>query len=180
MATSARQRRLEPSYKRHTAFDDETGVVLDVAVTTGEINEGTELVPALDRIEALTGVPVLVATADAGYADAKVYGKLEGRKTAAVIPPKAEPIRSPMPMRRFRYDAEHDIPKYPRGKVLKVGRAVKHGRFFTSRAKDCRNCDLAGLCLSPGRANKAVVLGDDYPALPRARRRRREVDGSGS
>ena len=75
-------------------------------------------------------------------------------------------------MRRFRYDARHDVLKCPRGKRLKPGRRVKHGRFFTSRARDCRGCDLARLCLSGGRTNKAVVLGDDYPALLRARRRR--------
>ena len=49
---------------------------------------------------------------------------------------------------------------------------MKHGRFFYSRAVDCKGCDLAALCLSKGRANKAVVAGDDYPALLRARRRR--------
>lgn len=75
-------------------------------------------------------------------------------------------------MRRFRYDAKHDVRKRPRGKQLKAGRREKHGRFFTSRAKDCRGCDLAALCLAKGRVNKAVVLGDDYPALLRARRRR--------
>lgn len=174
MATSGRRQRLEPSYKQHTAVDDEAGVVLDVHVTTGEDNEGAELVPALDRVEALTGAKVATATADAGYAYAKVYGQLERRGTQPVIPPKTEPIRSPVPMRRFRYDARHDILKCPRGKVLKAGRAVKHGRFFTSRARDCRRCDLRKLCLSGGRANKAVVVGDDYPALLRARRRREQ------
>lgn len=172
MATTARNRRLEPSYKQHTAVCDRAGIIVDVEVTTGELNEGDELVPALARVEAVTGMHVATATADAGYAYAKVYGALERRGTAAVIPPKAEPIRSPVPMRRFRYDAKHDILKCPRGRVLKAGRAVKHGRFFTSRAKDCRRCDLARLCLSRGRVNKAVVLGDDYPALLRARRRR--------
>ncbi len=49
---------------------------------------------------------------------------------------------------------------------------MKHGRFFYSRAVDCNGCDLAALCLSKGRVNKAVVLGDDDPALLRARRRR--------
>ncbi|TWB67764.1 transposase [Nitrospirillum amazonense] len=89
MATSGRRRRLEPSYKQHTSVDDEAGVVLDVHVTTGEDNEGAELVPALDRVEALTGAKVATATADAGYAYAKVYGQLERRGTQAVIPPKA-------------------------------------------------------------------------------------------
>jgi IS5 family transposase len=172
MATAGRRQRLEPSYKQHTAVDDAAGVVLDVHVTTGEVNEGAELAPALGRIEALTGTTVVTATADAGYAYAKVYGELERRGTGAVIPPKAEPIRSKVPLRRFRYDARHDILKCPRGKVLKPGRAVKHGRFFTSRARDCKGCDLRALCLSGGRVNKAVVVGDDYSALLRARRRR--------
>jgi hypothetical protein len=40
---------------------------------------------------------------------------------------------------------------------------------------------MAALCLSGGRSNKTVVLGNDYPALLRARRRRlnwseRDVD----
>ena len=40
MATNGRNRRLEPAYKQHAAVDDVCGVVLDVEVTTGEINEG--------------------------------------------------------------------------------------------------------------------------------------------
>lgn len=172
MATNGRNRRLEPSYKQHGVIDDMFGVVLEVDVTTGEINEGEELLARLDAVEKTTGAKIETVTADAGYAYAKIYGGLERREIVAIIPAKAEPIRSPVPMRRFRYDAKHDVLKCPRGKKLKAGRAVKHGRFFTSRARDCRRCDLAHLCLSKGRVNKAVVLGDDYPALLRARRRR--------
>lgn len=172
MATSARNQRLMPAYKQHTAVDDRMGVVLDVHVTTGQLNEGAELAPAVDRIEALTGIHVAVATADAGYAYAKVYADLETHGTAAIIPPKAEPIRSPVPMRRFRYDACHDIVKCPRGKVLKPGQPLVYGRFFSSRARDCSRCDLARLCLSGGRVTKSVVVGDHYPALVRARRQR--------
>lgn len=126
----------------------------------------------IDAVAASTGAPIRTVTADAGYAYAKVYGGLERREIEAVIPAKAEPIHSPVPMRRFRYDAKHDILKCPRGKFLRPTRPVKHGRFFYSRAVDCKACDLAALCLSKGRANKAVVVGDDYPALLRARRRR--------
>jgi hypothetical protein len=75
-------------------------------------------------------------------------------------------------LRRFRYDARHDIVRCPRGKVMRPGRRLVYGRFFTARARDCSRCSLATLCLSNGRVNKAVVIGDDYPALLRARRRR--------
>ena len=40
MATNARNRRLEPASKQHAVVDDVRGVVLDVEVTTGEVNEG--------------------------------------------------------------------------------------------------------------------------------------------
>jgi transposase len=172
MATNARNRRLEPAYKQHTAVDDLRGVILDVAVTTGEVNEGQVLERQVDATMATTGVAVTTVTADAGYAYAKVYGALERRGIDALIPTKAEPIKSAVPLRRFRYDARHDIVKCPRGKVLRPGRRVKHGRFFYARARDCSRCSLASLCLSKGRVNKALVIGDDYPALLRARRRR--------
>ncbi len=77
-----------------------------------------------------------------------------------------------MPLRRFRYDAKNDILKCPRGRILRPGRPIKHSRFFYSKAKDCARCPLKTDCLSKGRVNKAVVVGDNYPALLRARRRR--------
>ncbi|MCJ8521060.1 transposase [Pseudorhizobium tarimense] len=172
MATSGRNRRLEPSFKQHAVVDDVCGVVLDVEVTTGEINEGQVIIERIDATIETTGVDVEIVTADAGYAYARVFGGFERRGISAVIPTKAEPIRSPVPMRRFRYDAKNDTLKCPRGKTLRPTRPVKHGRFFYSKAADCRGCGLARLCLSKGRANKAVVVGDDYPALLRARRRR--------
>jgi transposase len=79
MATNARNRRLEPAYKQHTAVDDKLGVVLDVEVTTGQTNEGEMIEPQVDEVEATTGIEIKTVTADAGYAYAKVYGALEIR-----------------------------------------------------------------------------------------------------
>jgi len=172
MATTARNRRLEPAYKQHTAVDDVFGVVLDVEVTTGEVNEGDHILPQVDAVAATTGSCVKTVTADQGYAYGKVYGGLERRGIDPVIPAKKEPIRSRVPLRRFRYDARHDILKCPKGRVLRPQRPIEHGRFFYSRAKDCRRCPMRGDCLSPGRVNKAVVVSDDHPALLRARRRK--------
>lgn len=123
MATHGRRRRLEPSYKQHGVVNDVFGVVLEVKVTTGETNEGEELLARLDAVEKNTGAKVATVTADAGYAYGKVYGGLERRGIDAVIPAKAEPIRSKVPLRRFRYDARHDLVKCPRGKTLRPNRA---------------------------------------------------------
>jgi hypothetical protein len=97
---------------------------------------------------------------------------LEKRGIDPVIPAKKEPIRSRVPLRRFRYDARHDILKCPKGRTLRPQRRVEHGRFFYSKATDCRTCPIRGDCLSKGRVNKAVVVSDNHPALLRARRRK--------
>jgi IS5 family transposase len=154
MATNARNRRLEPSYKQHTAVDDKVGVILDVEVTTGERNEGEMIVPQVDAVRATTGQDIRVTTADAGYAYAKVHGALEKRGIDPLIPAKAEPIRSRVPVRRFRYDARHDILRCPRARILRPGRPIKHGRFFYSKAKECARCPLKTDCLSRGRVNR--------------------------
>jgi transposase len=139
MATTARNRRLEPSYKQHGVVDDLSGVVLDVEVTTGEVNEGQAILERLDATAATTGTPIGAVTADAGYAYAKVFAGLEAREITGIIPTKAEPIRSKVPLRRFRYDARHDQVKCPRGKILRPNKArIDHGRFFASKARDCR------------------------------------------
>ena len=104
------------------------------------------------RSMALTGETIVTVTADAGYAYAKVYGALERRGIDAVIPAKAEPIRSPVPLRRFRYDARHDIVKCPQRSrsCVRSGRSSTAGSSTpapgTARAVRCAGsaCRRAG------------------------------------
>ena len=133
----------------------------------------------VDEVRAATGQEIGTAAADAGYAFAKVYGGLERRGIDPLIPAKREPAKSRVPLRRFRYDAKHDIMKCPRGKVLRPGKPRKHGRFFHAKAKDCARCPLKSDCLSKQSRCRTVIIGDDYPALLRGRRqtlRRSEED----
>ena len=65
MVTNRSDQRLEPSYKQHTAVDDKAAVIVDVEVTTGELNEGTQLTEQLERIESNTGTSIQTLTADA-------------------------------------------------------------------------------------------------------------------
>lgn len=173
LAASRRGQSPEPCFKQHTAVDDENGVVLDVAVTTGEVCEGDMIESQVDEVRAATGREIGTVTADSGYALAKVYGGLERRGIDPLIPAKRDPAKSRVPLRRFRYDAKHDIVKCPRGKVLRPGKPRKRGgRFFHAKATDCARCPLRGDCLSEKSRRRTVVVGDDYPALLRARRRK--------
>lgn len=174
MATNGRNRRLEPSYKQHAVVDDVFGVVLDVEVTTGEVNEGQVVIERIDAAAATTGVPIKTATADAGYAYAKVFAGLEARTIDAVIPTKAEPSPGKViPTRRFKFDARANIARCPRGKTLRPkGKPQRGFQYFHARAKDCARCPLRARCVSPSRQARVVVFNLDHPSLLRARRRR--------
>jgi IS5 family transposase len=173
MATSSRRRFTEPSYKQHVAVDDQAGIIVDVVVTPGDVNEGNLLEQHLVNISRLTGRPASIVTADAGYAYGKVYAALETRGVDAIIPAKAEPAPTGViPLRRFKYDAKHQLVRCPTGKILTRSSKTWHGWYYKARTQDCRACDLRTQCLSPTVGRRAVVISDGHAALLRARRRR--------
>ena len=161
----------EPSYKHHAVVDDERGVVLDVAVTEGTVNEWEMMESQLEVVCEVSGCPPELVTADSGYAYSEVYAALERLGVAALIPAKKEPSQSRVPLRLFRYDARHDLVKCPRGQKLLPRRPAKGGRYYRSRTRDCAGCALRADCLPKGWRSKVVLIPHDYPALLRARRR---------
>ncbi len=161
----------EPSYKHHAVVDDERGVVLDVAVTEGTLNERAMMASQLEAVWEVSGCPPGLVTADSGYAYSEVYAALERLGVAALIPAKKEPLQSRVPLRLFRYDARHDLVKCPRGKKLLPRRPAKGGRYYRSRTRDCAGCALGAGCLPKGWRSKVVLIPHNYPALLRARRR---------
>jgi len=173
LTTSSREVKMQPSYKQHTAVDDGAGVIVDVAVTTGEASEGRELLEQIGRVEEATGESVKRVTADAAYAHSENYRRLEERGTEAVIPPQRESGARCMPLRRFKYDGRNQVLKCPRGRRLKRTRHDGGGWLYRTRMKDCRSCPLRRRCHGAGRNGRTLKILDGYEALLRARRKRR-------
>ena len=91
------------------------------------------------------------------------FDGLERRRIDPVIPTRKDPSRSPVPLRRFRYDARHHLVKCPRGKILHPVRRLGRGQVFLSRVSDCACCPLKGGCLPASHVNKEVVVPHDLP-----------------
>jgi len=174
LTTNKNSNRMEPSYKQHTAVDSASGVILDVAVTTGEASEGEFLIEQLERIERAAGRRPSVLTADAGYAHTANFHRLEQLDIEAIVPTprEAAPRTGRLPRRRFKYDAKHDIVRCPRKKILRPGARSKNGRIYRARSSDCRRCPLRDRCISTTAKARTVRVVDHAPALLRARRRR--------
>lgn len=175
MATTSHRRHLSPCFKQHAVVDDKGGVILDVAVTTGEASESKELLAQLDRVEEQTGKKVQAVTADAGYGRAKNYAALEERKVAAVVVPQREAgAASKLPLRRFKYDSRHELVRCPAGKTLRRQgeQPTEKGWIYRARACDCRQCPLKQRCVPKSMGVRTVLIADGYEALLRARRAR--------
>lgn len=178
MSTSCKQYHLEPTYKQHTAVEDNNGVIVDVSVTTGQANEGKQLLEQVQRIEATVGTHVACVTCDAGYAHGTNYAALEQRGTDAVIPPPRVVSRKKdsqrIPARRFKYNARLDRITCPNGKHLeRKGRSsIDNGHYYRARACDCKTCPLRERCFSATAKVRTILIVDGYTALLRARRRK--------
>ena len=174
MATSSRGHYLEPTYKQHTTVDDRAGIVIDVDLTTGEINEGTKLIETIERVATMTGKPIKRVTADKGYAHGVNYGELERKGIDAVIPPEHESHhgKGEVSIRRFKYDGLHRRVVCPGGKELTQTSRGKKGWIYASRRSDCRSCRLCRRCVPPSAGRRTILIVDGYEALLRARRRK--------
>ncbi len=176
MATSCKQYHLEPTYKQHTAVEDQSGIIVDVALTTGETNEGKQLLEQVEGIEATTGTHVDSVTCDAAYAHSTNYAALEERHTDAIIPPPKTPRRKRqrIPMRRFKYDEDRDRVTCPAGNPLerKSRNSAGNGYYYRARSCDCKTCPLRERCIAPSAQVRTIVIIDGFTALLRARRRK--------
>jgi transposase len=174
MATSSSNYYMEPTYKQHTAVDDQTGILIDVDLTTGEINEGTKLIETIDRIEGLTQKPIKCVTADQGYSHSVNYHGLDQRNIEAVIPPQRDSKygKGNLSIRRFKYDGLHQRVVCPGGKVLTRAIRGKKGWLYRSKSIDCRCCSLRQHCLPSTARTRSILIVDGYEALLRARRRK--------
>ena len=177
LTTSKNSYRMEPSFKQHTAVDDKAGVVVDVAVTTGDASEGQALLKQIGRIETTTERKIETLTADAGYAHSANYAALEERGTTAIIPPQKEAARrGVIPLRRFAYDGKHHIVACPAGNVMRRRTRGKSGWVYKADRRDCGACPLRSRCFSAKSQCRTVLIVDGYEALLRARRQRLRWD----
>jgi len=161
MATSRKDQRLEPSYKQHTAVDDQNGVVVTVDLTTGEANEGRHLPTLLQAVELAIGQRPEVVTADGGYAHPANYHYLEDQEIAAVIPPQPQNSRAGrVPLQRFKYDGRRQEVRCPGGKILTRRTRTNNGWLYRASRLACRGCALFAQCVPASAKSRSVLIVD--------------------
>jgi hypothetical protein len=146
LATSNRTRRVEPAYKQYKAVDA-TGMVLDVAVTTGaqhDSKRSTEnSTPSVRRPKCPSGWTRIAPSSASSP---------RSRRIGAVIPAKAErpSKRGTIPVRRFELNAKlGSSAARPGGDCRPHGLPDSNGfEHYRAGLPDCEPCRLRAICFS--------------------------------
>jgi len=167
-------------YLDHQSIDAKKGIIVDVAVTPGNVND---YIPYLDRIDYMREnieLPIEAVGVDSGYDIGLVHQELSECNIKVYAPQYDEKLNYKAEFTRhdFQYNEDDDVFICPSGNVLTLkalqrieGSVLKEYRAKTS---DCKNCPLREKCLSPGRKCRQVSVS----VFDAVFRRNHENDGT--
>lgn len=165
-------------YLSHQSVDTDHGIILDVAVTSGETGDTVPYLAQIERIHREI-VPIQMATADSIYDFALAHQVLGEHGISFFVRPKTEQAQATEKYTRnlFAYDQVQDRYVCPAGKALTLRNVTRsaHGVGWLYRAekKDCQSCPYRGDCLSKSRAKGGRELTRSFFAPAEARNKSR-------
>ena len=150
-------------YLNHQTSDAESGIITDVFVTPGNVNDCTPHTSRLETQIDKFGFETEAVCADAGYDNSEVYDAMLKRGIRTYIPKKRKPNNTPsytegFEPEAFTYDSEEDVYICPQGKILAYSCYNKNGhkkRYLAAR-KECNNCPCRQQCVGSSKNSRMV------------------------
>ena len=168
-------------YLSHQTLDTDYGIILDVAVTPGDVSDS---VPYLNQMEYIhkNVIPVQIATADAAYDFSLAHRVLDDMGISFFVRPQARPNYNQTTLQpdAFHYDKEHDIYICPNGKALHLA-FLQRGPSglslqYCPDKQECLKCFMQKQCM---RSKQRVrLVGHSYfrPAVEKNFSRQNEPE----
>ena len=168
-------------YLSHQAVDTDHGIILDVTVTPGDVNDS---VPYLEQIERINSqiIPLQAAAADVAYDFPLAHRVLDDLGIAFFVRHQKHGDNSKTEFKHddFRYDEENDLYVCPQGNPLRrnILTRTASGLYwqYIAQKADCKDCPLRHKCLSETDRRGARKLEHSYfrPAVSKHLDRRGE------
>ena len=150
-------------YLDHQTSDAESGIITDVFVTPGNVNDCTPHTSRLETQIDKFGFETEAVCADAGYDNSEVYDAMLKRGIRTYIPKKRKPNNTPsytegFEPEAFTYDPEADVYLCPQGKILAYSCYNKNGhkKRYLAAKKDCSNCPCRQQCVGSSKNSRMV------------------------
>jgi transposase len=168
-----------PSYNTQISTDAKAKVIVAVGVSQSA-NDGGELLPAVERIEANLGEKPKQIVADGAYPTQgnieamdkegiDLIGPMPERKKAGWDPLKRRGVSPEFYPQAFSYDSSTDQYTCPGSKVLVFETEEKQGgwmrRRYRARRSDCRACPFQGQCCPETQKGRSLVRMQPSPEL---------------
>ena len=167
-------------YLSHQSVDGAHGIVVDVKVTPGNVNDSE---PYLGRIEYMRehlGLPIQTVGADGAYGTSLIYQTMEDMGIQLHTPKATGGVTYKVEFRRedFQYDGEKDCFLCPSGKKLTL-RSLEREHYNVCRTyradrKDCRVCPMLHRCVSDSHRSRSVRVNIFEEAV----KKQRKMDGT--
>ena len=167
-------------YLDHQSIDPKNGIIVDVAVTPGNVTDAT---PYLDRIEYIRkniGLPIGAVGVDSAYDISLVHQELSESGIEIYTPENNEEptYKSEFKKQNFMYDGATDMFICPCGKALALKRLQRGEnnvyREYLSKRSECNCCPLSDKCLAPSQNTRRLQIN----IFEEAFRRSHEKDGT--
>ena len=150
-------------YLNHQTSDAESGIITDVFVTPGNVNDCTPHASRLETQIDKFGFETEAVCADAGYDNSEVYDAMLKRGIRTYIPKKRKPNNAPsyaegFEPEAFTYNPEEDAYICPQGKILAYSCYNKKGqkKRYQAARKDCSSCSCRQQCIGSSKNSRMV------------------------
>jgi Transposase and inactivated derivatives len=146
-------------YLEHRTVDHKMGIITDVYVTSGTVNEPVVYVERLQRQIDTFGFTALEAVAlDSSYMTPYVCKKTtEMGLFAAIAPRKLPSTKGMLAKADFTYDSKQNVYHCPQGQILAYSTTTRDGhRLYVSDPTQCAICPIVNQCTSNKEMKRSV------------------------
>lgn len=150
-------------YLNHQTCDAENGIITDVFVTKGNVNDCT---PHTERLEHQIDKFVFATEAvcaDGGYDNCEVYASMMKRKIKTFIPKRTKPTSNSnydegFQPENFIYDEDKDVYICPAGHILHCSGYLKGRGYkrYSASYTNCKNCPYKNQCIGKAKHSRRI------------------------
>lgn len=162
-------------YLSHQSIDAANGIIVDVAVTPGNVSDSVPYLERIDYMRNHLGLDIHTAGADSAYGTSLICQTMEDIGITFYTPGVSGGTTSKVELTReaFDYDVETDRFICPIGKDLSL-RSLERGnynvcRVYRAAPKDCISFPIASQCVSSSYRSRTIRVNIFEKAVQRHR-----------
>lgn len=150
-------------YLNHQTSDAENGIITDVFVTPGNVNDSTVHTKRLETQIDKFRFDTEAICADAAYDNCETYNAMQKRNIKTYIPKKSKPVfnatyEEGFEAEAFIYDDNNDVYICPANKSLRYSSYSKSKGYkrYLAKFKDCRSCPYREKCIGKSKHGRMI------------------------